>query len=218
MHNYIFDLDGTLVNSSEEILLCLKKAFKTVGYEIEESKFTADIIGPPINNIIVNVAPELIDSEVSEQIMKSFRQIYDYDKNDISVLYDGVYDFVYGLKKAGKKLFIATFKPKIPTMRLVAKFFPNIFDDIYTIDKFEKPITKEEMLKDIILRYNLDKSETVMIGDSISDMIAGKSAGITSVGVLWGYGFDKTKLLENADYTINKLEEMECQKLNYQTI
>ena len=50
MHNYIFDLDGTLVNSSEEILLCLKKAFKTVGYEIEESKFTADIIGPPINN------------------------------------------------------------------------------------------------------------------------------------------------------------------------
>ncbi len=216
--NYIFDLDGTLVDSSEEILICLKKAFKSVGYEIDERTFTPDIIGPPIDEIIYNLIPEVKNKEIMQKIKKYFRQIYDYDENDVSVLYDGIYDFVSGLKKEGKKLFIATFKPKIPTMRLVEKFFPNVFDDIYTIDKFENQITKEEMIKDIISKYALNKFETVMIGDAASDIIAAKNAGVTAVGVLWGYGSDKTDLIYKADYVINKIEEIKCQKLNYQTI
>ncbi len=201
--NYIFDLDGTLVNSSEEVLLCFKKAFIAASYSIDESRLTSDVIGPPLRQIIATLAPELTDEEIISSIIKNFRAIYDYDENDISVLYDGIYDFVSGLKKEGKKLFIATFKPKIPTMRLVEKFFPNVFDDIYTIDKFGKQITKEEMIKDIISKYALDKSATVMIGDAASDVIAGKNAGVTAVGVLWGYGSDKTKLIQNADFVID---------------
>lgn len=215
--NYIFDMDGTLINSSEEVLLCLQKAFEKAGVEYETDRMSSDIIGPPLKQIMHNLAPNICDDEMSE-VMKNFRQIYDYDENDISVLYEGIEELVKGLKQDGKKLFIATFKPTIPTMRLVAKFFPNTFEDIYTIDKFGKQITKEEMIKDIVSRYRLDKSKTVMIGDAVSDVFAGKKAGVTSIGVLWGYGADKTKLIENADYIINKIEKTKCQKLNYQTI
>lgn len=203
--NYIFDLDGTLINSSEEVLLCFKKAFFNAGYPVDESRFTSDVIGPPLRQIIAIIAPDLTDEEIVSSVIKNFRTIYDYDENDISVLYDGIYDFVTNLKKDGKKLFIATFKPKIPAMRLVEKFFPNIFDDVYTIDKFGKQITKEEMINDIISKYGLDKTKTVMIGDAVSDVTAGKNAGITSVGVLWGYGSDKTELIKNADFVINKI-------------
>lgn len=203
--NYIFDLDGTLINSSEEVLLCFKKAFLNAGYPVDESRFTSDVIGPPLRQIIAIIAPDLTDEEIVSSVIKNFRTIYDYDENDISVLYDGIYDFVTNLKKDGKKLFIATFKPKIPAMRLVEKFFPNIFNDVYTIDKFGKQITKEEMINDIISKYGLDKTKTVMIGDAVSDVTAGKNAGITSVGVLWGYGSDKTELIKNADFVINKI-------------
>lgn len=203
--NYIFDLDGTLVNSSEEVLLCLHKAFMQANYKIEKSRFTSDVIGPPIRQIITALAPELEDKAIITTIIKNFRHIYDYDENDISILYDGIYDFVQSLKKENKKLFIATFKPQIPTIRLIKKFFPDTFDDIYTIDKFGKSITKEEMIKDIVSKYKLEKNKTVMIGDAASDVIAGKNAGVHTIGVLWGYGSNKDKLIENSDKIINTL-------------
>lgn len=211
--NYIFDLDGTLVNSSEEVLLCFKKAFIAAGYPVDESRLTSDVIGPPLKQIIATLAPELSDEEVISSIMKNFRQIYDYDEEDISVLYEGIYDFISELKNAGKKLFIATFKPKIPTMRLVEKFFPNTFDDVYTIDKFGKQITKEEMIKDIVSKYGLDEADTVMLGDAASDVLAAKGAGVTGIGVLWGYGSDKTNLINNADFVISNIDEMKKELL-----
>jgi phosphoglycolate phosphatase len=94
-----------------------------------------------------------------------------------------------------------------------------MFDDIYTIDKFGKNITKTEMINDIILKYNLKKENVVMIGDSYSDMKAAKEAKILGIGVLWGYGDDKSELIKYADYTVKNIEELEkCLKLNYQTI
>ena len=213
--NWIFDLDGTLVNSSDEVLECFKKAFDASNYSIDESRFTSDVIGPPLKQIIHTLAPELSNDETIADIIKNFRQIYDYDEGDISVMYEGMYDLLLQLKKEGKNLFIVTFKPTIPTMRLIKKFNLSMFDDIYTIDKFGKQITKSEMITDIMSKYKLEKSKTVMIGDAPSDVTAAKEAGVVGVGVLWGYGSDKSKLIENADFTVERAEELiTCQKLN----
>lgn len=213
--NWIFDLDGTLVNSTAEVLRCFKLAFLKAEYPVDESRFTSDIIGPPLRDIIKLVAPELSDERIISTIVANFRQIYDYDENDISMLYEGIFDLLLQLKNEGKKLFIATFKPKIPTMRLVDKFNLNMFDDVYTIDKFGEPITKSDMIADIISRYSLDKSKTVMVGDAATDMTAAKVAGIKGIGVLWGCGSDKTELIKNADSIVEKAGELtKCQKSN----
>lgn len=213
-NNFIFDLDGTLINSSEEVILCFKKAFKKANYPINETLFTSNVIGPPLKEIINSLAPELTDEDKINELIENFRELYDYDENDISVIFDGIYDFLLKLKNLNKKLFIATFKPSIPTKRLIKKFKFDMFDDVYTIDKLGKHITKTEMIEDIIKKYNLKKEETVMIGDAPSDVIAGNKAGITSIGVLWGYGSDKTNLIKNARICVNDVEELECLKLN----
>ena len=207
--NYIFDLDGTLVNSSEEVLLCFTKSFDEAHYKIDSSRLTSDVIGPPLKQIIQTIAPELTQEEKINEIMQNFRRIYDYDENDISVMYDRIYELLSELKKQNCKLFIATFKPTIPTMRLAKLFhLDEIFEDIYTIDKFGKKISKEYMISDIISSYNFEKSQTVMIGDAASDMIAAKGAGIDGIGVLWGYGSDKNPLKENATHTVKNVEEL----------
>lgn len=213
--NIIFDLDGTLINSSEEVLSCFEKAFKATNYPIETERLTSDVIGPPLKQIISLLAPELTDENKINEIVQNFRQIYDYDENDISVLYKGISELLYELKLSGKRIFLATFKPTIPTRRIVKKFFvDNIFEDVYTIDKFCKKITKEEMITDIIAKYGLSPSKTVMVGDAASDMQAAKSAGVECIGVLWGYGDDKSELIENATFVVNSVEELVCQKLN----
>lgn len=212
MHNYIFDLDGTLINSSNEVIECMYRAFVDANYPVDKSKLTSNLIGPPLKEIIQNIAPELKDDNKISEIMANFRRIYDNDENDISEIYDGVYEVLEKLKKRGKKLFIATFKPSVPTFRIVKQFKLNYFEDVYTIDKFDKHITKDEMISDIIEKYALKKEETVMIGDALSDINAAKKAGVKAVGALWGYGDDKKPLIENADIIINKAEEILCLK------
>lgn len=215
--NYIFDMDGTVINSSGEILKCLKQAFQDANCAIDEALLVSDIIGPPIPQIIKLVKND-IDDNTLEKVILNFRKIYDFDLNDISYLYDGIYKYLTTLKELNKRLFIATFKPNIPTQRLINEFKLNMFDEIYTIDSPAKFTTKTEMLENILSRYRLDKTKTVMIGDAPSDMTAAKNNGIYAVGALWGYGTDKTKLINNADICINNIEELKCQKLNYQTI
>ena len=207
--NYIFDLDGTIINSSNEVLNCLERAFESADYPIDRSRLTSDLIGPPLRIIIQNVAPQLKDETVIDIITRNFREIYDNDKNDISVLYDGIYDKLLDLKKRNKRLFLATLKPHKPTQRVICDFKLNMFEDIYTIDKFSKQMTKTEMILDIIGKYNLNKTETVMIGDAASDVISAKEAGIEGIGALWGYGKDKTDLIKNSEFVISKAEEIE---------
>lgn len=207
-NNYIFDLDGTLVNSCDEVLQCFDKAFCHANVVFDKSRLTHNIIGPPLKEIIKNIKPDINNDEL-DIVMKNFRQIYDYDENDISYLYDGVEEFLKSLKKDGKHIFLATFKPTIPTMRILNHFkLTDLFEDIYTIDKFGKHITKEEMIQDIVKKYNLNKSETVMIGDAPSDVKAARAAGVTAVGALWGYGTDKSMLIEHSDHTISSIEEL----------
>lgn len=218
MLNYIFDLDGTIINSSNEVLLCFEKAFAKANYKIDKSRLTPNVIGPPLKEIIKLIAPEITENDM-QQVMANFREIYDYDENDISEYYSGIEEFLRQAKKDGKRLFIATFKPEKPTRRIEKQFKMDMFEDIYTIDKFGKHITKAEMIEDILNKYNLKKEETVMIGDASSDVIAAKQAGIKGIGVLWGYGENKTPLIENADIIVKNTEELkECLKLNYQTI
>lgn len=208
--NLIFDLDGTLINSSEEVLKCFEKAFEIAKYSIDKKRLSSDVIGPPLSEILKVLAPDLNNEEKISEIIANFRQIYDYSEDDISVMYDGIYDLLCELKNSNYKLFIATFKPDIPTQRLIKKFnLETFFDDIYTIDKFGKKITKEEMIKDIILKYNLKMNETIMVGDAASDMIAAKGSGIKGFGVLWGYGSDKEPLKQNADFIINNIEDLQ---------
>ena len=214
--NFIFDLDGTVINSSEEVLECFKKAFKKADIKIDETRFTSDVIGPPIKEILKNLSPSISDIEL-DIVIKNFREIYDNDENDISIIYNGVYEALENLKKQGCRLFMATFKPKKPTLRIIKQFNLSYFEDIYTVDKFEYPITKEEMIKEIIQKYNLKKEETVMVGDALSDIKAAHAAGIKGVGALYGYGDNKTPLIENADILIESMGEL-CQKLNYRTI
>ncbi len=218
INNYILDLDGTIINSSNEVLLCFEKAFAQSNYKIDKSRLTPNVIGPPLKEIIKLIAPEINENDI-EIVMENFRLIYDYDEHDISEYYSGVLEFLNKAKSSGKKLFIATYKPEKPTRRIEKQFKMDMFEEIYTIDKFGEHITKTQMINDILNKFNLKKEETVMIGDASSDVISAKEAGVTGIGVLWGYGDDKTNLIKNSDYVVKNTQELEeYLKLNYQTI
>jgi len=203
VQNYIFDMDGTLINSSEEVLSCLKKACYSFDAQINEVNFNPNVIGPPLKDIVKAIIVENENEELVNNIHNEFRRIYDNDDNDTSSMYENVYEWLIALKDSGKRLFMATNKPTFPTNRLIEKLNLNMFEDLYTIDKHEgKLISKQEMIEEILSKYDLNKSETIMVGDAPSDTKSAHSAGIKAIGVLWGYGNHQKVLKEISDFVI----------------
>lgn len=207
LNNFIFDLDGTIINSSKEVMICFEKAFAQANYPIDKSRLTHNIIGPPLPEIVKLIAPE-IDKNTLDTVVKNFHQIYDYEENDISEIYAGMYELLFSLKEQGKRVFMATYKPDFPTQRIVRQFKLDMFDEIYTIDKFGENITKTQMINMLIDKYGLNREETVMIGDAPSDVICAKEAGVLGIGALWGYGEDKSLLIKNSDIVINNVTDL----------
>ena len=207
--NFIFDLDGTLINSFDEVRKCFILAFEKADYPVDKSRITPEIIGPPLYDIVCNIIPEEKDEAKILQIVENYNFFYDNEQNDISKVYDGVFNVLERLRENNCRIFMATYKPDIPTLRIARQFnLIDYFDEIYTIDKFGSHITKTRMIEMILEKYNLKASETVMIGDAVSDMTCAKSAGVTAVGALWGYGCEKQSLTNSADYTLNSIEDL----------
>ena len=205
---YIFDMDGTLIDSAQQIMTCLRQAFVRVDYEVPSDLFSKDRVGPPIRQIISSIAPELEGTQTQEEIVAEFRQIYDFSENDPSRLYPYMEDFLQTLQKNGKKLFIATFKPKIPSLRLINQLGLTYFKDVYTVDKYAQPISKTQMITEIVQKYALLPKQVIMFGDTESDLTAAKQAGTSAAACLWGYGQNKENLKNISDFSFASPEEL----------
>jgi phosphoglycolate phosphatase len=203
--NFIFDMDGTLVNSADAVLFYLKAACEQNNAQINYDNFSPNIIGPPLMQIIQNLIIDNKNEELVLKIMGSFRHLYDNNPKDESQMYENTYEWLISLKKAGKKLFLATYKPTKPTVRLVNELNLNMFEAVYTIDMYgEKKLSKSEMISEIIDKYQLQKEQTIMIGDVPSDINSAHEAGIKAAGVLWGYGNHKEELIKLSDYVLEQ--------------
>lgn len=185
--NFIFDLDGTLIDSSEDILTSLKQAYNQANIEYDDNSFDKRIIGPPMKEIVHRISPSLSDELVSV-ITKNYRQIYDNGNFEKTKMYEGIYDALIQLKNEGKNIFIATNKPYIPTMRLLQAFQIDFFKKVMTVDYIKGERTpKDKMIEIIIDEFKLNPKESVMIGDSLSDIKAGKKNNLYTIGALYGY-------------------------------
>lgn len=212
--NYIFDLDGTLVNSSDEVMLCFKSACDNLGADINPKTYNTDVIGPPLEEIFRTIIVDNSNDKLIKALVVEFNRIYDFDENDQSPMYENAYDWLTSLKKSGKRLFMATNKFLNPTVRLMKKFNFDMFEDVYTIDKMAgRYISKQEMIESIIEKYGLEKSQTVMVGDTPGDVKSAHKAGIKAIGVLWGYGSDKTVLNEISDFIMELKDLKELVKV-----
>lgn len=198
--NIVFDLDGTLIDSAPGVLSYLVKAVEKAGVKADETKLTRDLIGPPLETILRALCPT---ESVEKQTLtiQMFRQIYDDDPIAGCSVFPQALSLLQDLRRCGKRLFIATNKPKKPTAALIDRLGLGRFEAVFTPDMAdEKRLTKTDMLQNLIAGFDLDKARTVMIGDAVSDITAAHAAGIRGIAVLWGYELDKERLSSEADF------------------
>ncbi len=184
----VFDLDGTLVDSTPGIALALEEAFRVAGRTMPSVDLRR-IIGPPITVMARRIEPSLSDTEVAT-IEQSYRAVYDSRGWRNTLAYPAVADTLRHLYRQGLHLFIVTNKPLVPTSNILDHLgFKRFFIETLTRDsRTPHYANKAEMLAELLSRQKLNPNATLMIGDTNEDQESAHANGLGFIYATYGYG------------------------------
>ncbi len=201
----IFDLDGTLVNSVDDLADAANAALEENGFPRRTTDEIRRFVGNGVGVLIKLAVPE---GEYNDETAVKMRKSFDvYYRGHFSVKtrpYDGIPELISELKKKGILLAVASNKPDEFTKLIVKTFFGDMFDAVQgqTDEIPRKP--DAAVVRKILADLGVTAEETVFAGDSDVDILTAKNSGTLSVGCSWG--FRPRKLLEDtgAEYIADK--------------
>ncbi|HVJ94460.1 MAG TPA: HAD family hydrolase [Labilithrix sp.] len=189
----VFDLDGTLVDSAEEIVGAMDRAWNAIVDSTVHGPFPRERfrIGPPLTDIVRELSPGL-SAEERDALTTEFRALYDASDFSRTTPYAGVLEALGSLANRGERLCVATNKRRAPTLAIVARWFPECFAEIACIDGVwpddgTRPGEKSAMLAWLMARVTGSGSRAIMIGDTPGDIMAARKVGVRAIAVTWGY-------------------------------
>ena len=160
-HIYLFDLDGTLIDSSPEIIKTYNTVF--IKNNITPSReVSEDIIGPPLRDTMSNLIPSEEESKI-DKIIKDFISLYDNKFCTESSLYDGVYESLDRLSKKNR-LILITNKRFIPTKKILhSNGIINFFEKYFSVDtKSRSSFNKSSLIKNVMQEMKLDPKKNCL--------------------------------------------------------
>ena len=208
---FIFDLDGTLVDTAPDF----KNSINYMLNELNESEVSLE----EIRNWVGYGARELIrrtvvdkniphDEQRIEEMLKIFLLHYTHNIDDDSVLFNNVRNVLEFLKDNGIKLAVCTNKMERLSNILLEKLnVLHMFDYLVGGDSLSKSKPDPFPLLNICEKLNTEISDSIMIGDSLTDLNAGKGAGMPVVLVSYGYT-DNKDIYNEADLVINDFSQL----------
>lgn len=217
MYKYLlFDLDGTITKSEEGIFNCIKYALDWAGIPYPEYSVFRSFIGPSLYDSFVREFG--MDDARAKEMVAKYRERYNVEGLFEAEVYDGVADTLSALKDKGCILSVATSKPTEPTLRILEKFdVKKYFDVVVGSNPDGTGSDKKYIISQVIgeLKKNhgltedmIESGQVVMIGDRRYDIEGGKSCGLQTVGVLYGYGSREEFEAAGADHIIEKPQEL----------
>lgn len=187
----IFDLDGTLVDSKDQIGTALNRARELFDFNPLSDQKIEELIGLPIDFFLEDLA---LSTEKSLEIIAEFRKTLQILINDGNKLFAGAIEFISLSKDKGYKIGIATSKPTyLAELVIVNSDLNNLIDVIQGTDGFPAKPDPTSIQKAMM---RLDTESAIMIGDRIEDIQAAKAAGIESIGI--AQSFHNKELLRDA--------------------
>ena len=181
----IFDWDGTLVDSTDWITHCLKKAASSQGFTIPEDQATRDTIGLSIQKAMTQLFPE-IDQSTQDQMAASYSQEYFSKQLTVYDLFEGINEMLISLKQKGYQLAVATGKNRSGLDKALHGTGLNDFFHITRCADETASKPSPDMLEEIIEEMGVSRERTVMIGDSVHDLKMATNADMASIAVSCG--------------------------------
>jgi phosphoglycolate phosphatase len=200
----IFDLDGTLVDSLRDLADTANQILAEFGYPIHPVDAYRYFVGDGLQTLIERISPAGLTEREHEDCLQRFKEIYTLNWRRNSCPYPGIHAMLAGLKNAGLSLAVLSNKPHSFTLEFVDYFFPGgifpiVFGQRPEVEKKPSPAGALEIARMMAVA----PSECLYIGDTAVDMQTGKSAGMFTVGVLWGFRERQELLDHRADKIVH---------------
>ncbi len=187
MKNVIFDLDGTLVDTSEGIIESVQYTASFMKWQPISMEKLQTFIGPPLTTSFITQYH--CNEDDAKLATKIFRHYYQQDALLKAKVYNDVFSVCEGLKKQGIEISVATNKPDRFAKRILEYFqIIRYCKSVHGADEYGK-LKKSDLILSCLKDMVATLEETVLIGDSANDAKGAKEAGVNFLAVTYGFGF-----------------------------
>lgn len=206
----IFDLDGTLLNTIEDLADSTNYALNNCGYPKRTVDEIRNFVGNGVYKLIERAVPDNASKDKINKCLELFKKHYSDNMCNKTSCYDGVIELLKILKKDGYKLAVVSNKYDSAVRALCDKYFKDLIDfsagenEVFGIRKKPAPDTIFEILN----KFNLSQQKAVYVGDSEVDIQTAINAGISCISVTWGFKSREFLEKNSAEYIVDKPKEI----------
>lgn len=207
----IFDMDGTILNTLEDLTDSTNATLEHFGYPVHSIEDVRHFVGNGIRKLIERAVPSGLSTERIDEIHRYFLDYYAKHCADKTKPYDGILDLIRTLRKEGCKTAVVSNKADMAVQELCKDYFDGLFD--FAVGEREGVRRKPapDAVEHVLDTLQITKKDAVYIGDSEVDVQTAINAGLDSVIVLWG--FRERELLEQYGAKVFAQDTKECLRL-----
>ena len=204
----IFDLDGTLLNTIDDLAdtgnhVCTLHGWPT--HTVDEFKL---MVGNGIPKLVERFAPQGTSQEVLDQAFQEFMDWYGVHKEDKTAPYAGMPEVTKALREAGVSIAVLSNKADVMAGPVVEHYYPGIFPVVQGALPGLPTKPDPTLLHKLMDRLGATREDTLFVGDSNVDIRTAKNGGLTGCGVLWGFRSREELEEAGADVIVSTPQEL----------
>jgi phosphoglycolate phosphatase len=208
-----FDLDGTLINSVPDLRLALNTMLDDYSLphvnDLIVKTWVGDGIAKMVERCLQHTQGKVPNNEELKKAVAIFETYYQQCLNTEAGLYPSVKSTLFSLQDKGYKIALVTNKAEKFLPDLLAYFgIERCFDLLLGGDTLAKNKPDPMQVNYACDYFNVTKAQTVMVGDSRNDILAGQNAPVTTIALTYGYNYGEPIADINPDYIINHFDEL----------
>lgn len=206
----IFDLDGTLLNTLDDLADSTNYALSKFGYPTRTIEEVRQFVGNGVAKLIERAIPDGKNNPNFEKCLSIFKENYAQNMYNKTAPYNGIIEMLSNLKSKGIKIAVVSNKFDLAVKELCKKYFEGFID--FAAGENEAQGIKKKPAPDTVIsvlnEFNFAPEDAVYVGDSDVDIMTAKNSKMPCISVTWGFR-DKKFLLENgATILINAPSEI----------
>lgn len=182
-----FDLDGTLLDTSEGIVQSVKYTVERMGLTLPKDMDLGFFIGPPIQMSLQKCFN--LNAETAQKGADIFRAYYKSEALFMAKPYDGVFELLEELRNRNLKIGVATYKREDYALDILHHFHIADYCDVMCGSDNNNVLTKGDIIRNSYREVGVLPKETIYVGDTEHDAKGAQEAGVPFVAITWGFGF-----------------------------
>lgn len=188
-YTYIFDLDGTLLDTLDDLASAVNYALRTYGMPEHSRDAIRRFVGNGVRMLMIRAVPDGEQNPKFEEVFETFRKYYMQHSLDTTRPYDGISEMLAALRQRGCRLAVVSNKFDAATKELCKHFFPNTIE--VAVGEHEAEGIRKKPAPDTVIealsQLGVSSKNAVYVGDSDVDLETARNAALPCISVLWGF-------------------------------